>query len=241
MLLLTGQMSQNIQLQAVSLDLTYVASGDMDGSAVKRALRLPRTDEPLYVAFVGYPVEGAETVTEVQQQQQAYKRAVLIVPPSGFQDQELAETIRTLGLASIQTVIASTRTGQIVGSFGGTAQADMPLNQVNVEDFDAFVFIGGLGAIEYYNNPLAVGLARQAVAAQKVVAASSTAPVILANAGVLRGVRATCLPAERNQLVVAGAVYTGTGVQRDGLIITSTGPTVVPLFASTIVEAMAGN
>ncbi len=239
MLLLTGQMSQNIQLQAVSLDLTYVASGDMDGTAVKRALRLPRTDEPLYVAFVGYPVEGGETVTE-QQQQQAYKRALLIVPPSGFQDQELAETIRTLGLASIQTVIASTRTGQIVGSFGGTAQADMPLNQVNVEDFDAFVFIGGLGAIEYYNNPLAVGLARQAVSQQKVVAASSTAPVILANAGVLRGVRATCLPAERNQLIVAGAVFTGTAVQRDGLIITSTGPTVVPLFASTIVEALAG-
>lgn len=241
MLLLTGQMSQNIQLQAVSLDLTYVASGDMDGSAVKRALRLARTDEPLYVAFVGHPASSAEDTTEQQPQQQVYKRAVIIVPPSGFQDQELGETIRTLGLASVQTVIASTRAGQLVGSFGNTAQADMPLNQVKVEDFDAFVFIGGLGTIEYYNNPLAVGLARQAVAQQKVVAASSTAPVILANAGVLRGVRATCLPAERNQLVAAGAVFTGTGVQRDGLIITSTGPMVVPLFAGTIVEALAGN
>lgn len=240
MLLLTGQMSQNIQLQAVSLDLTYVASGDTDSEAIKRALRLPRTSDPMYVALVGYPASRAGEVAQ-QQQQQVDKRAVLIVPPSGFQDQELAETIRTLGLASVQTVIASSRAGRLVGTFGNTAQADLPLNQVKVEDFDAFVFIGGLGTIEYYNNPLAVGLARQAAAQQKVVAASSTAPVILANAGVLRGVRATCLPAERNQLIVAGAVFTGNAVERDGLIITSTGPLVVPLFASTIVEALAGN
>jgi protease I len=240
MSLLTGQMSQNVQLQAVSLDLTYIASGNVDGSAIKRALRLPRATDPMYVALIGYPASRAAAAAQ-QQQQQVGKRAVLIVPPSGFQDQELSETIRTLGLASVQTVIASTRAGRLVGSFGSFAQADLPLNQVKVEDFDAFVFIGGLGTIEYYNNPLAVGLARQAVAQQKVVAASSTAPVILANAGVLRGVQATSLPIERNQLIVAGAIFTGAAVQRDGRIITSTGPLVVPLFASTIVEALAGN
>jgi len=103
------------------------------------------------------------------------------------------------------------------------------------------IFIGGLGTIEYYTNPLAVGLARQAVARQKVLAASSTAPAILANAGVLRGVRATALPAERNRLVAAGAVFTGNAVERDGRIITSTGPLVVPLFAGAIVDALAGN
>lgn len=239
MLLLTGQMSQNIQLQAVGLDLTYIASGEVDGSAVKRALRLPRAADPMYVALVGYPASRA--VAAAQQQQQVYRRAVLVVPPSGFQDQELSETSRTLALASVQTVIASTRAGRIVGTFGGFAQADLPLNRVKVEDFDAVVFIGGLGTIEYYSNPLAVGLARQAVAQQKVVAASSTGPVILANAGVLRGVRATSLPAERNQLVLAGAVFTGAGVERDGRIITSTGPLVVPLFAGAIVDALAGN
>lgn len=42
MSLLAGQMSQNIQLQAVSLDLTYIASANVDSSAVKRALRLAR-------------------------------------------------------------------------------------------------------------------------------------------------------------------------------------------------------
>jgi protease I len=240
MLLLAGQMSQNIQLQAVSLDLTYIASGTVDGGAIKRSLRLPRATDPVYVALVGYPASRAVAAAQ-QQPQQGYSKAVLVVPPSGFQDQELSETNRTLALASVQTVIASTRAGRIVGSFGSVVQADMALNQVKAEDFDVVVFIGGLGTIEYFNNPLAVGLARDAVAQQKVVAASSTAPVILANAGVLRGVRATCLPAERNQLVVAGAIYTGAPVQRDGRIITSTGPLVVPLFVGAILDALAGN
>ena len=244
MALLAGQMSQNVQLQAVSLDLTYIASSNVDSSAIKRTLRLPRAADPIYIALVGYPASRAAAAAQQQSQAasgQGYAKAVLIVPPNGFQDQELSETARALALANVQTVIASTRASRIVGAFGSVAQADMPLNQVKVEQFDAFVFIGGIGTIEYYNNPLAVGLARRAVAQQKVVAASSTAPVILAHAGVLRGVRATCLPAERNQLVAAGAVFTGAAVERDGRIITSTGPLVVPLFAGTIVEALAGN
>ncbi len=240
MALLAGQMSQNLQLQAVALDLTYVSSADVDSTPVERALRLSRGTNAVYVALVGYPASRAAEAAE-QQQQQVYKRAVLVVPPSGYQDQELAETSRTLALASVQTVIASTRAARIVGSFGSFAQAELPLNQVNAEDFDAVVYIGGLGTIEYYNNPLAVGLARDAVAQQKVVAASSTAPVILANAGVLKGVQATCLPSERNLLIAAGAIYTGAVVERDGRIVTSTGPQVVPLFVSTIVDALAGN
>ncbi|NLZ07554.1 MAG: hypothetical protein GXY19_20480 [Phycisphaerae bacterium] len=247
MSLLAGQMSQNLQLQAVSLDLTYIASANVDSSAIKRALRLARAADPMYVALIGYPASRAAAAAQSAAggsraaSGQGYAKAVLIVPPNGFQDQELSETARTLALASVQTVIASTRAGRIVGAFGSFAQADMPLNQVKVEDFDAFVFIGGVGTIEYYNSPLAVGLARRAVAQQKVVAASSTGPVILAHAGVLRGVRATSLPAERNRLVASGAVFTGAAVERDGRIITSTGPLVVPLFAGTIVEALAGN
>ncbi len=247
MSLLAGQMSQSVQLQAASLDLTYIASANVDSSVIKRTLRLPRAADPIYIALVGYPASRAAAAAQSAAggsqaaSGQGYARAVFVVPPNGFQDQELSETARTLALANVQTVIASTRASRIVGAFGSVAQADMPLNQVKVEDFDAFVFIGGIGTIEYYNNPLAVGLARRAVAQQKVVAASSTAPVILAHAGVLRGIRATCLPAERNQLAAAGAVFTGAEVERDGRIITSTGPLVVPLFASTIVEALAGN
>lgn len=246
MLLLAGQMSQSIQLQAVSLDLTYIASGDMDGTAIKRALRLARTAEPLYVALLGQPMSQAAAAASrrasgSESAQQASRRALLVVPPSGFQDQELFETSRTLGLASVQTVIASTRATRIVGSFGGFAQADLPLNQVKVDDFDAVVFIGGLGTIEYYTNPVVVGLARQAAARRKVVAAGSNAPVILANAGALKGVRSTAVPAERNQLIAAGAIVTGAAVQTDGHIVTSAGPQAATLFAEAIVEALAGN
>ncbi len=79
---------------------------------------------------------------------------------------------------------------------------------MRAEDFDAIVFIGGPGVVEYVANPAALNLAREAVRQRKILAAIDTAPSILANAGVLTGVRATSFLSERNRLILAGAVYT---------------------------------
>ena len=146
--------------------------------------------------------------------------------------------MRILNAAGIQVVIASTRLGVIRGMVGGIAEAGVLLSQLRLDDFNAVVFIGGDGAREYFNNPDALNIARQAVAQGKVLAAISTAPIILANAGVLRNVRATSYITERAALQQAGAIYTGNHVERDGLIITSIGPVAVVQFASAIAEAL---
>ena len=145
-----------------------------------------------------------------------------------------------LDAAQVQTFIASTATGAIRGTLGNVAEATVLMNRLNVDDYDAIIFIGGPGDAEYVGNPLIINMVREAVRRGKVLAAIGVAPAILASANVLAGVRATSYLSERNVLVRAGAIYTGLPVQQDGLIITATGPAAALQFGRAIVDALGG-
>jgi protease I len=234
-----GRISQNIQLQAAALGLSIVSIDAVEGADVRPITRIPRNYEPLYAAIIGYPAgQAPATAVEPVVTTQSGRKALLVVPPMGFQDEELSATKRALELAGVQTAIASARMGPLGGMFGGTAQATMLLNQAKVEDYDAVVFIGGTGALDYQNNPTAQNLARQASVRGKVLAAIGTAPSVLAAAGVMRGVRSTAYLSERERLTRAGAVYTGYPAEKDGHIITATGPLAVNLFTQAILEGL---
>ena len=247
-LLQAGHSAQNIQLQAVCMALGSVAIGDFDPRNARSACNLPRNTEPLYIVAVGYPAEQTPTgpgqdqttATPPQQIPTRARRAVFIIPAENFQDEELFDTRRFLDMAGVLTVVASTRIGPIRGMLGNTAEAAIAITDLRVDDYDAVVFVGGLGAKLYFNSPAALNIAREAAAKRKVLAAISVAPTILANAGVLRGVRATGYISERLTLERAGARYTGTPVERDGLIITATGPIAANGFARAIADALAG-
>lgn len=248
MLLEAGHIAQNIQLQVVSLGLGSVAVGGFDTRQVNRTCKLPRTLEPLYIIPVGYP--ATQTLTGTEQEQESTKpqeqttarskTAVLIISKQNFRDEELFETKRVLEAAGVRTAIASTQIGVIRGQLGGMAEARMLLNQLRVDDYDAIIFVGGLGASQYFQNPIALRIAQDATAKGKIVAAISIGPTILANAGVLRGVRATSFLSERPVLERAGATYTGLPVQRDRLIVTAVGPMAASQFGRAIVDTLAG-
>jgi len=237
MLLEAGHIAQNIQLQAVCLDLGSVTIGGFNTKDVSRICRLPRGLEPLYIICVGHPIEQA--AAEALQEGTGAKRAALIVASQNFRDEEFFETKRALDAAGVQTVIASTRIGIIRGMLG-IAEANILVGQLRVEDYDAIIFIGGPGAIEYAVNPAALNLAREAWRQRKILAAIDTAPTILANAGVLTGVRATSFLSERNRLIQAGAVYTGIPVEQDRLIITGSGPMASIQFGRAVADALTG-
>lgn len=238
LLLQTGQMAQSIQLQAVALGLTFISIDNIDSAAVRRTTRFPRSLEPLYVAFVGYPVSAVPEPTFEQPTREAGRKVVIVAAQQGFQDVELFEAKRALELASVQTLVASVRSGPMAGELGGTLVADLALRQVNVSEFDGLIFVGGRGAVDYYSNTSVLNLARQAATQRKVLAASGIAPSILANAGVLRGVQATAFLSERARLMQAGAAYTGQPTEKDGLIVTSTGPLAVAEFVNAILQGL---
>ena len=161
MALHAGQMARNMQLEAAAQGLTFISVDAVDAAAVKRVIRGIRAQEPLYVALVGYPV--GQTPSAASEQTRATQATVLfVVPPQGFQDEELLVTKRGLEQAGAQVLIASTRMGLLTGMLGGTMRADLLLNQANLDNFSAVVFIGGVGAIDYLNSPVVAGVVRPA-------------------------------------------------------------------------------
>jgi len=238
MLLEAGHIAQNIQLQAVCLDLGSVTIGGFNTKEVGRICKLPRGMEPIYIICVGHPI--GQAAAEALQEGTGTKRAALIVASQNFREEELFETKRALDAAGVQTVIASTRIGILRGMLGRITEANILVGQLRVDDYDAIIFIGGPGAVEYAANPAALNLAREAVRQRKILAAIDTAPAILANAGALTGVRATSFLSERNRLIQAGAVYTGIPVEQDRLIITGSGPMASIQFGRAVADALVG-
>jgi len=165
---------------------------------------------------------------------------LLVIAPERFRDEELFETQAELLQAGHRTVITSTRTGVCPGSRGGQATAELTLAQVNCADFAAVVFVGGGGAKLLFHNPEAWRIARAMAQQNKVVAAICLAPVILAQAGVLRGRQATVAGTAAATLETLGARYTGPGVTVAGQFVTANGPKSSRQFGRSIVQLLAG-
>lgn len=161
-------------------------------------------------------------------------RVLMVIAPERFRDEELFETRAVLERAGHQIVIASTRKGACPGSRGGTATADLALTDVNTDDYSAVVFVGGGGSKLLFKNQQALAIAREMNRKGKVVGAICLAPVILANAGVLKGRKATVAGTEAETIRSGGATYTGPGVTVDGNVVTGNGPKSSGLFGQKI-------
>ncbi len=243
-----GHIAQNIQLQAVCLNLGSVTIGGFDSREVNKICKLAQGLDPIYMISLGYPADQQKTedgrtpAATAPTGPAAGKKAVLIIATDNFRDDELYETKRMLDTAGVQTTIAASRQGIARGMLGNMAQPEVSLNRLRVDDYDAVVFVGGPGAAEYFDNPVALNIARDAASKRKILAAISIAPTILANANVLTGIRATAFLSERQRLQQAGAIYTGNPVERDKYIITGAGgsPRASLDFGRAITDALSG-
>ena len=238
-----GQIAQSIRLQAASLRLYSVPATILDLNVIRRTCSFPKLIIPYHIMFVGYapgqtPVPANPNSDQVTPADNRPMRAAMILPAQGFRDEELIDAVRVLNASSVLTVIAGPDVGTARGMLGTAVQVEIPLQQLDVDKFDAIVFVGGTGSLEYVNNPLATSIAGEAVRKGKIVGASSMAPMILASAGLLKGVSVTGFNGNRQSLVSTGATYTGAPVERDRLIITSSGPAATVAFAKAIAEAL---
>lgn len=165
-------------------------------------------------------------------------KVLFIIAPKDFRDEELFETKKILEAAGWKTEIASIQKGKAQGMLGGEVEIDKELPETVVADYQAVVFVGGRGATCFFEDPIALDLAREAHSQGKVVAAICIAPSILANAGVLNGKRATAYPSEEENLKEQGAIFVEKPVVADGKIVTGRGPEAASKFAWKIVELL---
>ena len=170
------------------------------------------------------------------------KKALLIIANRDFRDEEYFIPKQILEDNGIKTKTASNEKGTAIGRFGGEAEIDLSLSEVNVNDFDAIVFVGGSGATELLDNEISYNLAKEA-SKSKILAAICIAPVILANAGVLDKRKCTVWSSDVDKSAVKiikqkGGEYIKNGIIIDQNIITGENADFAELFGKAILKAL---
>ncbi len=181
-----------------------------------------------------------ETVDEVLEENvevnEMGKKVVMIVAPDQFRDEELLEPMDVLENNGIEVVVASKDTDMATGMLGAAVSVNLDYSEINVDDYEGLIFVGGTGATMFFNDEKAWSLANEAHSKNKLVGAICIAPSILANAGLLDGKQATAYPSEESNLVSNGAQFTGERVTVDDNIITGSGPEAATEFGEGILR-----
>lgn len=166
------------------------------------------------------------------------RRILMIVAPQNFRDEELFVPKRMFEDAGAKVIISSKGVNEAVGIGGARVKVDVDLSEVDVQEYDAIVFVGGVGALSYVGDPVVRKIVLEANSTGKIVAAICVAPAILAEAGILNGKNATVWPQWEYMLREHGANYVHRSIVRDGNIITAFGPTAAEEFAEEIAESI---
>lgn len=241
----TGHIAQNIQLQAVAIGLGSAPIGVIDAKTIAQICKMPQGIEVLYLIPVGNPTEKPVLAPAVSTAGSPViyppalsadlrsKRVAIIVPSRYFNDSDFYGIQQALIREGIQPVIAGTDLSEVRGIEIMSVQRNIItptilVRNLKVEDYDAFVFIGGTGiGGNYYNNRDVTNLVRSANAANKILAAIADAPAIFANAGIVNGKNVTSSTSQRYKMTNAGANWQRNLLITDGNLITA-GESVSP-------------
>ena len=135
-------------------------------------------------------------------------------------------------------VDVATPDGQtIVGEHEYGFDPDMKIAEASAEDYDLLVLPGGKAPERVRMAPESVEIARSMLEAGKTVAAICHGIQTLISADVLKGRRATCWPAIRDDARAVGAEYLDQDVVVDGNLVTSRRPDDLPAFCREMLTA----
>jgi len=166
------------------------------------------------------------------------KRIAILVADL-YQEMEVWYPLLRFREDGIETVAVGVEAGKTYTSKKGyPVVADVAITAINAPDFDAVVIPGGWAPDTLRQDKRMVKFVRDMDRAGKTVAAICHAGWVLCSADILRGRRATCFRAIKDDLVHAGARYVDEEVVVDGNLITSRVPADLPAFCREISKAL---
>jgi protease I len=125
---------------------------------------------------------------------------------------------------------------------GAKVTPDLLLADAKSSDYQGVVVVGGMGSPEYlWNDSKLHEIVREQSKENKVVASICLSGAVLANAGVLKGKKATVWPMDESLKALSdgGAQYQEQPVVQDGKLITANGPEAAQKFGETIIAELS--
>jgi len=172
------------------------------------------------------------------------KKVLMVIAFKNFRDVEYFLPKEILERNGVKVTTASNKKGEAQGADGKKAKVDLLISEVNPENFDAVLFVGGPGCLENLDNEDSYYLAQRTVEKGKVLGAICISPVLLAKAGVLKEKKATVWssPFDRQPIEILkenGAFFEDQKVVVDGKIVTANGPNAAQEFANEILKLLS--
>lgn len=164
---------------------------------------------------------------------------LIIVAPVNFRDEECFIPKDIFEADGHTVKIASRGVNTAKSVFGKMLLVEIDNSKVNIDDYDAVILTGGIGAKDYFCDEVIKRIVLASVSLNKILGAICVAPMILANAGVLRGVKATVFEGYIEEIKKLGAVYQNENVVVSGNIITCSGPKHAEEFAYEVIKKLA--
>lgn len=162
---------------------------------------------------------------------------VLVILAEGFEEIEAVTPVDVLRRLGVPVVVAGLNSLDVFGSHGICVETECSLINVDASEFNMVILPGGMpGSKHLKDSDEVVALVKKVYEAGGYVAALCAAPIVLARAGLIDGLRVTAYPSVESML--GAAVYTGTTAETDGRIITAKGPGAVFEFSRHIAVAL---
>jgi protease I len=166
------------------------------------------------------------------------KRAAVLVEQQ-YQEMEVWYPIYRLREAGCKVTLIGPEAGQSYPSkLGYPAKSDKAAKDVTANDFDLIVIPGGFAPDFIRRTEAMIRLVSDMAEKGKVVAAICHGPWVLCSTQALKGRKATCFFAIKDDVINAGANYVDAEVVRDGNVITSRKPDDLPAFMQAIFQAV---
>ncbi len=165
-------------------------------------------------------------------------KRVAILAEDLYEELELWYPLLRLREAGADTIVVGTGKEVYAGKHGYPVEVEATVSGISADDLDAIVIPGGYAPDLMRRFPALLDLVREAVEANKVVAAICHGGWVLVSAGVLSGRRVTGFFSIKDDLVNAGARYVDRAVVQDGHLITSRVPDDLPAFCQAIIAAL---
>ena len=165
---------------------------------------------------------------------------VYVLLGTGFEEIEALAPVDLMRRAGIEVKTVGLNGKVVYGGHAIGVEADMTIDELDVSDADMIVLPGGLGGVASIRGcEKALEAVKAVYAAGKYIAAICAGPTVLAELGLLTGVKATCYPGQipnmKDALVVENAACV-----TDGRVITGTSAGTAVPFALALIEALKG-
>ncbi len=166
------------------------------------------------------------------------KVAVLIA--DGFHDGETLSPMFYLRELGAEITLISTSKGKI-SAYNSEVTLDIQhaLSELSADSFHALILPGGRSPATLRENHDVLRFVQAFHATGRPIASICHGPQVLVSAGLLDGVRTTCIASIADEVKGGGAEYVDEEVVLDGQFISSRLPHDLPAFNAAIAQALA--